>query len=892
MKNQLYLTLILSFFYGYSFAQRLTTETDVCPAVAVQFNAPSLSNAAHYDWDFCPDDLTQTPTAELINPFISFMWRPEAFDIAFDDNINEWVGLIANRGDGSLVRMNFGANINEVPTFTNLGTLGNLIVSQANSARRIKIFKYANNWYAFMLHLGVNSLRLYNFGTSLNNTPTLNFLSPIAELTNPTGMDVVIDNGNIIVAIANATTNPVLINFGNSPLTVIPTVIPLPNLGATDQELNIKLIKENNTWAGVVTGATGSFYVLNFGNTLFDNETPIYINLASQIPASVVFRDLELAQDGKNTIAFSIVANGHLYRFNFGQTLTSANPRANPINLGNFSLLGTLANAGARPSLTLSLVKRGSEWFAFSINRDPNNVAPANINQLIRLRFPNVCNSTPVISTQTNPSASFTVGKKIVQLQVQDSDRNLLGNFVDSVNVLNATIAQFSPQNQCLGETTQFVNLSVGSDAFVSSWEWDFGDNTSSNAKSPSKVYTQPGIYQVKLRVNNTIGCANTFTRQVRISQRPIANFEIIALDCTTGSIILKDNSEVSATDKMLGGFITTRIWNFGDGRGYTAAPDTITYIRKGLPLNNPPINSPLQVDAVPYPNNGTYQITLTVIDETGCAASITKTITLRSQDAPVVNFAQSGLCQNVPIQFQDTSALPFGVSGQITAWDWTFFNPDGNVIRATSNQPNPRHTYAEPGVYPVRLTVRNSNGCFSTLNRSLTIQASLESRFNTSISSGIAPLTVQFFNQSSGASSYWWDFGNGRISTLESPTFTFAQAGLYDVSFQARNASGCGTIATQRIVVGDTPTAIEDYQTKPFKIYPNPASDYFVLAMQKAQAAQAILRDGRGKEIYKFHLAPDQDKHSIPLQDLPSGLYLLQVKIGDQSYFHKVIKQ
>ncbi len=34
----------------------------------------------------------------------------------------------------------------------------------------------------------------------------------------------------------------------------------------------------------------------------------------------------------------------------------------------------------------------------------------------------------------------------------------------------------------------------------------------------------------------------------------------------------------------------------------------------------------------------------------------------------------------------------------------------------------------------------------------------------------GCAPLTVQFVNQSQNAVSYFWDFGNGNTSTLKNP--------------------------------------------------------------------------------------------------------------------------
>jgi PKD repeat protein len=892
MKNQLYLTFFSLLFTYNLFAQRLTTETDVCPAVPVQFNAPTIPNTSRYDWDFCSGDLLQTPSGELITPFISNVWRPEGIEIAYDDKINEWVGFITNRADGSLTRVNFGVNLRDIPTYTELGTLGNSISSQANGPRNLKLFKQAGNWFGVLLHLATNALRVYSFGNSLKNTPSLNFLSSMSQLTIPAGLDLAYENGNQIALIPNYNANPILINFSNSILGSSPSIISLPNLPANNEAYNAKLLYYNGIWYGLIAGLNGRFYLINFGSSLFDNDPPIYTDLTPQIPAGIDFQDLHFIQDGKNAMAFTVTASGNLHRFDFGESLSLPTPTIRATNMGNFRLLGI--QGGGRPSLSFEMIKNETEWFMFVINRDPNNVAPANINQFVRLRFPNACGSNPGYSTQTNPSASFSVGKKIIQLTTYDSNDNFISNIIDSVNVLDATVAQFSTQNQCLGETTQFVNISVGSDSFVSSWEWDFGDNSSSNLKNPTKLYNQAGLYSVKLKVINKLGCINTFTRNIRISRRPVADFDIISLDCSTGSIILKDKSDVTPTDKINGGFIVSRTWDFGDGRGYIAAPDTITYLRKGLPITNPPINSPLQVDNVPYQTTQSYQITLTVVDETGCASSVVKTITFRNQDAPVVNFSRSGACQGVPIQFQDTSVLPTGVSGQIMAWDWTFFNPNGVAVRATSNQPNPRHTYTEPGVYPIKLSVRNSNGCISTLMRNLTIEASLNSSFNTSATSGVVPFTVQFFNQTGGASSYLWNFDNGQISTLESPTYTFNTVGIYDVSFQARNAVGCGTIATQRIIVGDSPTAIEDFNKLPFKIYPNPTESGFNLEFYElnSKPTQIILRDLLGKEIFNQKLEFTEKSHLFSMDALPSGLYLIQVKVDDKSYLSKIIKK
>jgi PKD repeat protein len=58
----------------------------------------------------------------------------------------------------------------------------------------------------------------------------------------------------------------------------------------------------------------------------------------------------------------------------------------------------------------------------------------------------------------------------------------------------------------------------------------------------------------------------------------------------------------------------------------------------------------------------------------------------------------------------------------------------------------------------------------------------------------GFAPLTVQFYNTSSGnPTSFTWDFGDGNTtnSTMQNPVHTYSNKGNYTVSLTATNAGG-----------------------------------------------------------------------------------------------------
>lgn len=63
-------------------------------------------------------------------------------------------------------------------------------------------------------------------------------------------------------------------------------------------------------------------------------------------------------------------------------------------------------------------------------------------------------------------------------------------------------------------EEVHFVDQSRGE---VTSWMWDFGDNTSSTEQNPVHQYEEEGEYTVALTVTNASGCTSTFTRTLGV---------------------------------------------------------------------------------------------------------------------------------------------------------------------------------------------------------------------------------------------------------------------------------------------------------------------------------------------------------------------------------------
>ena len=112
------------------------------------------------------------------------------------------------------------------------------------------------------------------------------------------------------------------------------------------------------------------------------------------------------------------------------------------------------------------------------------------------------------------------------------------------------------------------------------------------------------------------------------------------------------------------------------------------------------------------------------------------------------------------------------------------------------SSEAEPDHTYTEPGIYNVSLTISNEYGKKTEFKQSYVIAGELpEPDFYSEITTGYTPLTVRFTDNSTGSyDTILWDFGDGVGSSLENPVHTYEEQGLYTVALTLSNRFGSVT--------------------------------------------------------------------------------------------------
>ena len=110
-----------------------------------------------------------------------------------------------------------------------------------------------------------------------------------------------------------------------------------------------------------------------------------------------------------------------------------------------------------------------------------------------------------------------------------------------------------------------------------------------------------------------------------------------------------------------------------------------------------------------------------------------------------------------------------------------------------TSTQEHVTHTYASPGFYSVVLKAANAEGS-GVVGHDVVVYGPPDVSYVASPTMGFRPLTVEFTPVVSTTPpadpslAYVWDFGDGRTSTLTSPSHQYVATGVYTVGLRVSN--------------------------------------------------------------------------------------------------------
>ncbi len=158
--------------------------------------------------------------------------------------------------------------------------------------------------------------------------------------------------------------------------------------------------------------------------------------------------------------------------------------------------------------------------------------------------------------------------------------------------------------------------------------------------------------------------------------------------------------------------------------------------------------------------------------------------------------------CTGFTMTFQNLTP-----SNAIQTYDWDF--GDGN----TSTQTSPTHTYADTGVYILKLVVNRGLPCTDSTTRIIKVFPGFFPDFT--MAGQCANTPIQFADITTatyGAANKWnWNFGDPlsstNTSTLKNPTHIYANTGTYNVTFIVETNKGCIDTLTKPLDILAKPT-------------------------------------------------------------------------------------
>lgn len=372
-------------------------------------------------------------------------------------------------------------------------------------------------------------------------------------------------------------------------------------------------------------------------------------------------------------------------------------------------------------------------------------------------------------STSSSPSYTYnTLGTFDVSVTVTNaagcSATSSITDYV-SIGTLELT-PDFMEMYGCVPLPASF-GVSAGEE--LVSYVWDLGNGTTSTDATPNAFYTDTGCYSISVTATSINGCTASAT---------FLNY-VCAGDTVTANVIVPDTSCPTTAIEVLFLPLDSIVINVDGGldQVFSSEVDTITNFTF---------------------EEGDHELEI-ITWMYGCPDTAYANIFIL--DVVDSNLVVEYDCDNpYAVQFFIDTDLADASCG----WVWDF----GDGAQDSVNM-NPIHVYADPGSYSVSITyscITEDDCTGNGLTATVTIPIA---SFTPSNPLGcVAPYTLTFTNTSTDSAAnnllYFWDFGDGAVSTSVTPTHTYSTYGIFPVELTIMDIHGCEDVFLDTVIVSE----------------------------------------------------------------------------------------
>lgn len=441
------------------------------------------------------------------------------------------------------------------------------------------------------------------------------------------------------------------------------------------------------------------------------------------------------------------------------------------------------------------------------------------------------------------------------------------------------------------------INFTDSSYNIPQQWLWDFGDGTTDTLRNPVHTFPSSGTYNVQLTVSNTMGSDSiSLTITIALPPTPIVNDVVLCAGDTT--LLIANSTGISQ-------------W-YDDNNVYLQTGDTLSLFnvnQNAQYLVENLIESPSTYGGAAntgiggggYHSSGyhgalnftavkSFEIVSALVDASGAGP---RTITLASGTNNDGTSPGNGIESRTFNLVNGTQRINLNMIVPAAG----NFNIGGNNVDLFRNNSGANYPYNIPGFMSINNSSATTNptgyyyylydievrdlSCYSALD---TVNVSvIESNFSYSANAN----TLNFTDLSTGATSWYWDFGDGNFSTQQNPVHSYLNPGNYTISLSINGQ--CSSTQTFDLIVSN----IHQKTVENIIVAPNPTDNLIrIITDGNLIGMNIFLMDMNGKVLYDRKIDRSTQSIDVSLQDFPSAVYLLKLYNSNEVQSIKVIKK
>lgn len=468
--------------------------------------------------------------------------------------------------------------------------------------------------------------------------------------------------------------------------------------------------------------------------------------------------------------------------------------------------------------------------------------------------------SYPVKIKMTNFCGNDTVVTKIINVQP------IQINYAFIQSRLNNNSSKVCVGDMLILDAEQ--NYSYGGYSSIKYYDWDFGDGTKGSGNSVNHIYSNVGLYNVKLKLTNSCGDTLTVFRTFEVGNNNVDL--VIDEDYFNGLNKICPNESVQFD---VYGVFKNIVWNFGDNSS----------IQNGNFISHK------------FESPGIYNVVVNLSNQCGSSKVLTKQVEVRTDILPWFDLDdyQNNICIG--------ENMVFILGKENVNYIYTFDFGDNsssyknimdlNVSHEIESISLISHKYESVGTKLITVSAKNACGLVSTEQTTISVSSDLKLKED-----GLYGLDIEdeiylgdtsvIFIHSHGKS-FEWNLGDNVKVTTDVPIlkYSFASNGLKTISVKV--TTGCGDVETfteELFVTTGNKISLSTEKISSalsLNIYPNPSTGIYNFSVSEQMLGKKYtISDIMGRVVIDGIV--NDINQEVHLENFSGGTYILNFDSSD----------